>query len=318
MGNSPQLCTMIANLDRMLGQLTRYGSSSRLAKARGDTSLAIRSLGRRHHLQKSGSGFLRYAHDHFGVTAEAQLRANHGLAWAFKTANPNTQKTRIEDLHWLERAYGKEMGLHLRLIPSDAHVDPVHVGTGQFSREEQAAIIEYARQSRNPALANALEYGAAIGLRPSEIMATRVGDYDARVGVLHVPPIKWAHPRDVSVPEDLRPALNALVKGRAPDDRLYPNVSDQGLERIVAASNEALALPPDANGERRSVMAFRGAFAASVLEQGLAVGMPESDARREVATQMGHGHTDIRPRIDVAKDHYLKRGDLGVRMRDHR
>lgn len=317
-GDSGLVCTMIGNLDRMLGSLRQYGTSSRLAKARGDTGPAIRSMGRYHHLMKSGSGFLRYAHGHFGVGREADLRPAHGRAWAFSTGSPNTQKTRIVDLHWLERAYEQVMGLHLQLIPPDAHVEAVKKGTGQFSPEEQVAIIAFARDSKNPALADALEFGAAIGLRPSEIEVTRVGHYDVDGGVLHVPPVKWAHPRDVTIPADLRPAFNAWVASRAPDDRMYPDVSERGLERIVAAANEALGLPPDEDGEARSVMAFRGAFADQLLDEGLAAGLNEGDARRAVATQMGHGHAGIRPRIDVGKDHYLKRGDLGVAMRNRR
>lgn len=317
-GDSPLVCTMIGNLDRMLGCLRQYGASSRLAKARGDHSLAVRSMGRYHHLLKSGSGFLRYAHREFGVNREKDLRPAHGQAWAFKTDSPNTQKTRIEDLHWLERAYKQVMGLHLKLIPPGVHVAAVKKGTGQFSPEEQATIIAYARDSRNPALADALEYGAAIGLRPSEIVATRVRDYDVAAGVLHVPGIKWAHPRDVEIPGDLRSTFDTWVDGRTPDARLYPDVSNRSLERVVANANEALSLPLDENGERRSVMAFRGAFADEVLNRGLADGLDEGDARRAVAEQMGHGHAGIRPRIDVAKDHYLKRGDLGVSMRNSR
>lgn len=310
MADSPMVCTMIGDWQRVLKRNRAYGESTRMARARGGDRPAIRSCGDERHLLTMGAAFWRFCHSRFGTRRFSEARPHHGAAWVADAEHPNTQKARLVFLRRAEGFLRSALRLRARLVPSDMAVERVKTSTGGLTPEERAAIVAFAG-GKNPALAAALQYGANSGLRPGEIVKVQVGAYNPATGQLAVPPIKWAHGRTVQVPTELQPEYDRLTAGRAAGEPLFPGVSIRGLQRIVAAASDALGLPPGPDGGKRTPMAFRGSFATEEYERALDEGLNDADARRRVAQQLGHGHEEVRPRIDVAQQHYIKRRGRG-------
>lgn len=271
-----------------LRSLLRIGHSKKAAKEDGTLKDSIFTWGVYRKYLDCSCRFARWARARYGLRLLKDATEEMGRAFLQSLLNeqlsPRTVRVYRAALRKLERGVLRRFGVRVKIVPDDFLLPPCRVTdrrAGAYDPDEVQALLSMV----GPPEGDVLRVQVLLGLRVSEAVRLRAGDFDLPACVRVKG--KGGLVRHVQVPPAALPFLSALIRGRSPEEKLFPSLRPEHVQRRLTQACRALGIPG------RGTHGFRHTYAQELHAELMAGGLTDREARSEVSFRLGHRRVAI-------------------------